>query len=223
MTMRNNACLAILGVTIFQIATLTTTADEPVPLRLSLRPQMLTLSPTATIEFTCQLTNTSDKPISVDWDAPWVTMFPRQINVTMSDGSMSKKVELAAGESQALPAVIRLGEDLPALDEGDYDLVFNISMDAGENRRHLRESLPIKIVARDGDKPVTTADSLGAAAHEYAKKMGGGDKIDLESYLIRRHGKGWSVELSLRGPKRFGTTTVSFDASGKRIPTLPIP
>jgi hypothetical protein len=220
--MRTMSHLALLSVAILWTATFAS-ADEPLPLGLSLRPQMLALAPTAKIEFTCQLTNTSDKAITVDWDAPWVTMFPRQINVTMSDGSKSKKVELAAGESQALPVVIQLGEDLPALDEGDYDLVFNISLDAGENRRHLRESLPITIVARDGEKPATTADSLAAAAHEYAKKKGGGETIELESYLIRRHGKAWNVELSLRGPKRFGTTTVSFDAFGKRVPTLPIP
>ena len=198
-------------------------ADEPLPLRINLRPQMLALTPTAKIEFACELTNTSDKPIAVDWDSPWVTTFPRQINVTMSDGSMSKQVTLAAGESQSLPVLLRFGEDLPALDEGDYDLVFNVSMDTAGSRRHLRESLPLTIVVREGEKPAITVQSLSAAAREYAKKKGGADKIDLESYLIRRRGKGWDVELSLRGPQRFGSMTVSLDANGKSAHVLPIP
>jgi hypothetical protein len=198
-------------------------ADEPAPLKVNLRPQMLSLSPTAKIELTCELTNTSDKPISVDWNTPWLTMFPRQINVAMSDGSMSRKVKLAAGESHSLPVVIRLGEDLPALDEGDYDLVFNVAMDAAGKRRHLRASLPLTIVARDDEKPATTAESLAAAAREYAIRRGDAGRLSAESYLIRRRGNGWDVELTVRSGKRVGSMTVSLDANGEGAHVLPIP
>jgi hypothetical protein len=220
--MRSLSRFALLGVAIFWSAA-EIVAEDKVPLAVSLRPQMLAIAPTAKIEFACELTNSSDKPIAVDWEKPWVTMFPRQINVAMSDGSISRKVDLAAGESKSLPVVLQLGEDLPALDAGDYDLVFNVSLDAAERRRHLRESLPLTIVARDGEKPAVTAESLAAAAREFAKAEGDADKLKVESYLIRRNGKGWAVEFSLRGPQRFGSLTISLDATGHRAHTLPIP
>ncbi len=199
----------------------TARAGDP-PFEVSLAPATLTQAQSSAIDVTCTVSNTSGKPITLLWDVPRVKLAKGSVHVFTAGwgGKEQKRLELAPGESRRLSVSVATGETIPVLDVGVYQVVVEVTIAEEVPGRHATGTARLRATEKREGEPLTAA-AVVAIARAYCERTNSQkpQRINYDSYFIRRHGSDWDVEFAAGS----GSVTVSVNPTDKKAFVRAVP
>lgn len=172
------------------------------------------------IALACTVTNTSGQAVTLLWDTPRVQLAKGAVYVFTDGwgGKSQKRVRLAPKESQRFTVSIAPGDQIPALDEGEYQIVVQAAVAEDIPGRHARATATLAVSVGKGKKAVTAA-AVVAVAKGFCETQPGPKPADYQRYWVRRHLTEWDVEFGVGT----GSVVVSVDAEAKKAYVRPVP
>ncbi len=145
--------------------------------------------------------NTADRPLLVVWEeARSIRVWPKGILVRPGGWASQPKqwVSLQPGESAKREVVLTFGDDMPALDEGNYTLSLDFAVRESEEAPSMHEQLEVVIHALKAPEGLSLAQVI-ESGRTYFGKTPRKDPVSTETWELTPNMYPQEWEIRFRG------------------------